>query len=599
MAVVDVGVRLDTRDLERRLKGVSGITDKEARAIAAAMAKAGRAIEGTAGSSDLAARALARVGDAGGAAGGAAAKLGGILDTIAPGLGDVARLGNDIGDALEVAGQAAGSLGPATVALGAGLAVAAAGFAALERDIQREAEAAAWAREQHALLVPTLRATEDATIRLQVATGQLTEAQARQAEAALGAQRAVLDLGARQAEAAAALRGEQETAQRWLDLTTSILPMAVNPAAQAADALFGWSETIATSEARLQALGDTVEQEAQAQAYLAEVVVGTGDALDEQARASARSTSASQAAAEAVAQEAAARDALLRVLSAGSAAVADLRDLQAEMEGQGSRLAAVEAQRAERLDSIARSYEAIALAQGEEVAAAEAVAAMAAVEADAQRQREELRLQAVAQLSAAQETAHREQLQRLERERAAVVGGVSQALGAISSLAGTAAQAQGEAQAEAAARLFRLQKGAAIAQIGVDSATAIVKALATLGPIGGAFAVAGITAAAAAQTAAVAAQELPAYHRGGLVQARQPGEVLARLEPGESVLTRRGTAAAGGETGVSSLNRGEGPSTGAGQPSELSAMLRGRYDDALRYTVWRTGPRPGGRPGRR
>jgi hypothetical protein len=586
MAVVDVGLRLDARDWEKKLKSLGNLSDSQAKAMAKAMAQAGRATESTADSADRARRALSDMGEAGAAAGGNAAKLAGILDLVAPGLGQVAQAAADAGDVLEVAGEASRALGPAILAVGVALGGAALAFAATEREIVREATAVAFAREQHSLLVPTLRAVEDASIALAVATGELSQAQGRQAATAVAAQRAVLDLGAQQAQAAAALRGEAETAQRWLDLTTSILPRAVNPAAQLADAVFGWSASIADSDRKLQALGDTVEQEAAAQTDLRDILLVTASAQDAATAATRAGSDASRAAAEAVAEEARQRAAILSMLRDAEQAERDLQGMRLDAEQAGSRLAAIEAERGRRLDAAADAATRLALAQGEQVAEAELLATQAAIEADTARQVDEARLQALATLSAAQEQAHREQLARLERERSAIVGGISQGLGAIASLAGTAAEQQSEAQADAALRLFRLQKAAAIAQVGVDQSVALIKALATLGPVAGAIAAGGIVAAGAASVAAIAAQEPPTFHRGGPVR---PREVAATLEAGEGVLTRRGMAAAGGEGGLRQLNQGQSlPAAVQVVAVDASSPLaRGGYQDALRVGILR------------
>jgi hypothetical protein len=92
-----------------------------------------------------------------------------------------------------------------------------------------------------------------------------------------------------------------------------------------------------------------------------------------------------------------------------------------------------------------------------------------------------------------------------------------------------------------------------------DRALAITRALATLGPVAGALATAGISAATAAQVGVIAGQK-PAFDRGGMIQGgtRMADQVPINALPGEAVLSRQAVRAVGGQTGVDALNRGEG-----------------------------------------
>jgi hypothetical protein len=117
----------------------------------------------------------------------------------------------------------------------------------------------------------------------------------------------------------------------------------------------------------------------------------------------------------------------------------------------------------------------------------------------------------------------------------------------------TAAQQERiDALQEETNKLFNQQKGIAIGEVVVNAAVAISKAFATLGPIGGAAATAGILAMGAAQTAMIQAQEPPSLHDGGVIG----DEVDIRALTGESVLNRDATGRLG-ESGVNALNRGQ------------------------------------------
>lgn len=94
------------------------------------------------------------------------------------------------------------------------------------------------------------------------------------------------------------------------------------------------------------------------------------------------------------------------------------------------------------------------------------------------------------------------------------------------------------------------QRAAGLFAIGVNTAQGITKALAELGPFGVPAAI-GIGALGAAQAAAVAAQPLPSFDRGGIVDGGpqypggRPGQRLAQVEDGEAIFTRRQLEAMG------------------------------------------------------
>lgn len=104
-----------------------------------------------------------------------------------------------------------------------------------------------------------------------------------------------------------------------------------------------------------------------------------------------------------------------------------------------------------------------------------------------------------------------------------------------------------EAQKKAAMVSFRINQAASIAAIAINTAVAVVKALAEMGPVAGGLAAVGIGATGLAQAAAVAATPPPTFHVGGVVGEpgrvgnsgpNAPDEVLVRARRGERVVPR-------------------------------------------------------------
>jgi hypothetical protein len=129
----------------------------------------------------------------------------------------------------------------------------------------------------------------------------------------------------------------------------------------------------------------------------------------------------------------------------------------------------------------------------------------------------------------------------------------------ISDLLAQQSEANAKRDRALALRQFKASKAAAIAEATINGAVAITRALATLGPVAGALATAGISAATAAQVGVIAGQK-PAFDRGGMIQggSRMADQVPINALPGEAVLSRQAVRAVGGQTGVDALNRGEG-----------------------------------------
>ena len=127
---------------------------------------------------------------------------------------------------------------------------------------------------------------------------------------------------------------------------------------------------------------------------------------------------------------------------------------------------------------------------------------------------------------------------------------------------------QAEMEKAQALESWKRQKALSIVNASIATALAVIQALATAPNIivGAVLAVAaGITGAAS--IAAIASEQPPQLHSGGMIPAMQGSagasdEVMIRARRGEAVLSPQGVAAAGGEAGVSALNRGAGAGGG-------------------------------------
>lgn len=144
-------------------------------------------------------------------------------------------------------------------------------------------------------------------------------------------------------------------------------------------------------------------------------------------------------------------------------------------------------------------------------------------------------------------------LAKKQLDQEATLQGALDMAGAVETVTQLIAEQEGVSRGAAMAMVI-LQKAAAETQIIVNTAVAVTRALAELGPVAGPIAAAGIIATGAAQAAVVAATP-ESFHTGGLRYA--PDEMAATVRPGEGVLTAQGVAGAGGAQGVAALNRGD------------------------------------------
>lgn len=166
-----------------------------------------------------------------------------------------------------------------------------------------------------------------------------------------------------------------------------------------------------------------------------------------------------------------------------------------------------------------------------------------------------LHIEKLKEIDELQQQHHEKQLARINEQVNKYTDMGSVFTGAIS----TFASAMGEylentdrATEKSVKRLFKLEQAAAIADIGMETAKGIASAL-SLPPIVRGAAIAAITAAGAAQVAAVASQQPPTLHMGGMA----PDERNATLLTGEAVLDRTTVRNLGGQPGVRQLQNGQ------------------------------------------
>ena len=194
----------------------------------------------------------------------------------------------------------------------------------------------------------------------------------------------------------------------------------------------------------------------------------------------------------------------------------------------------------------------------EEAGAAREEIAIARHEAQAQR------LRSMHDLQLQQSDERMEKLkQEQDSARAttlAVVQSSGEAFSALGGMLGLAAEkaarSGNKADKKAAKGLFRAQKAASLAIVGLRAAEGFMTAMTLPPPADGikAFAV-GVAAATA--TASIASAKPPAFDVGGVINGGTPDQIPINVLPGEAVLRREAVSRLGSQ-GVNELNRGGG-----------------------------------------
>lgn len=167
----------------------------------------------------------------------------------------------------------------------------------------------------------------------------------------------------------------------------------------------------------------------------------------------------------------------------------------------------------------------------------------------------ELDKQRLAEIDEIQKDNHDKQLDRINEQVAKYSGMANVFVGSLDTFAGAVGEYlknTDKLTEESANKLFRLEQTAAVAGIAMETAKAIAASLG-LPPVVRGATIAAITAAGAAQTAAVLSQQPPTLHMGGMA----PDETRATLLTGEAVLDRTTVRNMGGPEGVRQLQNGQ------------------------------------------
>ena len=625
---IDIVARLD--QFRADMAKIPDIGGKEAKALAAQLSKeiksaeraarsAARASRESGAAADKSGGSFVRAGEAAEAAGSGFSKAAQALGVLPGPAGAAIQSLADLADGGELALQVGEAIGlsfggvvAVSGALAVGLAGVTAGYYAVEGGIARaKAEQEAYAGIT-ASLVPTLRALQDAQLDLAVATGQMTEAEAAQSSAALGAQRAVLDFAAAQGEQRKELRASVAEGEKWLSIVNAILPAQVNLGGAAADAVFGWSDSIDSATRQLAALDAAVVTESANQKRLKDVVQDVTQGTTQGAQADKTAEAAKKAIASAATRAADALRAQAEALREARAA-ADA-DGAAHLEAAGAidaLRAAADASADARLEGEAKVRDALAetLAALRDQYQATLELTAAGVAGDAQRTAAtqaylaakteaevtaELEIDAV---RAATAKAEGERQAKLLADRQAAsaeyLASMSGLYGAITDIAAASGEAINEDDKEAKLAAFYIAQAAAAAQAGINTFLGISTALATGNYVG---AVAAGVAGLAAEINILSTPP-PSFHRG-----YAPDEFPATLKQGEGVLSTAGVAAAGGPDAVRAMNSG----LAGGGGSVVVVRMKHKVFDAQAEenvraggAIARTVARAAGRRGRR
>jgi hypothetical protein len=175
----------------------------------------------------------------------------------------------------------------------------------------------------------------------------------------------------------------------------------------------------------------------------------------------------------------------------------------------------------------------------------------------------------------------------------------------VSDLSSVLASQMVEDNKKAARALHITAKASGLAQVGINTAVAITKALADLGPLAGTVAAVGIGLTGAAQAAAIAAQPAPVAHIGtGLAGSRDPLAPDERMRFGTRTLATEMSGPAGtinstGSTLINDANNGRlqtsgGPMVAVIGRSHLDRELfrSGRRGTSRYARQLRTNPHP-------
>lgn len=548
------------------------------------------------------------LGDSGGAAGQAGAKLAGILEaTLGPAAANASRFVNDLGDSLEVGAAAAAKMPVAVAAVAGALTIAAGAYVMYKREADRVL--ATRASEQK--IAESLRDAESALVDARrdsaVALGQMTEQEGKALAIRTSAARAVLAYAGAQQEQRRELLETIAATEAWADSQRSVArgmaavwtllrgggieDLRANAAAieDTIDQMTGWKSGIEFARAELLRLDQAVVRQAALQKEIRDATI-TADA------ATRMKTASDKAAAAALKEQ---EEAQRRALSALEAYYTGLNVArEAERAAQAEQLdglARLAAKRDETLYDLAqKEMEAVDANLDNQARLEEIDRAFAAARAEVWKayQADKAELEAD-DLKKAREKAEEEIA--LEREVArSRLQARQESIAAAAQLVDTAAAWTARAQERLNARLqdedaslteaqrdqlekrlkgakrmaiaaFVAQRAAAVAQAFIATQLAAAQALA-VPPAPNFVLQAAALVAGGLQTAAVAAAPPPKFHTGTAVGVRGPGtgEVAMIGQEGELVVRRDAARRPGVREAVGRMNAGM--DGGGGQP---------------------------------
>lgn len=564
---------------------------------------------------------------------GGAKKLKGGLDMVIPGAGSVLSAFDDMADGAEGAGALLKTMGGSAIAGGVALGGLAVAVAAVTAAYQADAAAAARVNELRAFEVKLgtdLRGVEAglaaAKLSGAVATGKMSEADAAALTIRRSAQAQIRDYltglneerraieeqiassqkyaTAQKAVAAGMVLlynlqgGLIDTARRAIAEGKTVLQVAmadVDAVNERLDAYTGLNQGMEINRQKVAAI---TKQGAEYVEVVKETTDETlkADKAERQRAAGLASTSEWLAKVNAGYE----REAQLNreAVAAYSGAIAQFNAaenaaLSAQIARSESETEAITRTKNERIAALTAVYDAErAKLEGnlgaQETLYQEYQRATVAIERDAAGQRRAVLAEEVAtrtaareaELKAAQELAEKEVAQRREVASAAL-SVTNDYLGLVGEGYAALAKKAGASQKE----VFAITKAAAIAQAGIQTAQAVLNALATTPFPLTAAAVALAVTSGAVQIGKIAASKPPSYRGGGMIAdgpvqqaAALPDARVISAETGEAILTRQGVQAEGGPEGVAARNAGMSPA-----PVEVN--LRLGHETMQRVTV--------------
>ena len=430
--------------------------------------------------------------------------LAAVVSLVDPRLGQVIRSVGTLARGLSVLRL---GLGPAALAVGA----LTAGLALYQKEQQRAADAMAAAQARADNLSDAMQRVADSARdiedQIRMVNGEIDSfglAAETQADQARAASDAVVSAYDAQIEASQALVNQLTTEDNRQQNLLRLRRGNEQRAQAAAAALAAEEATLSRlTEARAQEIA-RVERQVEVIDLLAEFHRESRDAQEREAAAREASAAAQRAAAAADRERLASLSDLQRLMD-------EVSSIQAQAAGEqlteNERILAGYDAQIERLAEIQRIT-------GEsadiEAARAEVMAARRAAE-------HEIALENQAELDRLRDEAHQKELDHIAEERSKRIAAQQEIAGALRSLGSLSmqvAKSRADADRHAAQRSLAVAKALGLAQIAVDTAVGVQKALANAAgnPVLAALGIASVIAGAATQAAAVASQSL---HQGG------------------------------------------------------------------------------------